>query len=372
MKVTRSIDNLKQRFKFALLVASSKVWRNPLDKNASIKMLEDAIVYQKSYQPVILPALKSLNGVDSQWLLDDYTVKFDKYYIWQLGIGDRIKSLSICRSGTVLINEKSMLDLDYGNTSGLLDLPYKPKQVKYPIVIAPWSHFWGGYYDFIMGTLSKLCRIENVFGKGIWEEVKICYPLRNTHYEREYLQKLGIPETALIDTRNWHEGIQAESLVLGNNMSNAIPDIVDLRNRFCPPQKCDANRKLYVSRAGKRRVKNETEVIEVLQQFGFEILPDIDRSIDEQIRLFQEAAVVVGPHGAGFTNLLWCQPGTKVIEFFNGGYTPPYFYYIARVLGLDYSYMVEPSSHSEHWSLEAYDMIVDTEVLQRELKRILE
>lgn len=372
MKVTRSLDNLKHRFKFSLLVASSKVWRHPLDQTASIKMLEDAIVYQKYYEPVILPALKSLNGVDSPCLLDECTVNFDKYYIWQVGISDRIKSLSICRSGTVLINGRSMLDLDYGNASGLLDAPYKLQQVKYPLVIAPWSHFWGGYYDFIMGTLSKLCRIEKVFGPGIWEKVKICYPLRNTNYERQYFQKLGIPESALIDTRNWHTEIQTESVVLGNNMSNAIPDILDLRNRFCPPPKSERKRKLYLSRGGKRRVKNEDEVREVLQQFGFEILSDIDRTVDEQIRLFQEAAVVVGPHGAGFTNLLWCEPGTKVLEFFNGGYTPPYFYYISQILGLEYSYIVEPSNHPEHWSLEAYDMTVDTEVLKREIQKILE
>ncbi|MGL5062290.1 MAG: glycosyltransferase family 61 protein [Microcoleus sp.] len=373
MKVTRYVDDLKQKFKFSLLVASSKVWRNPLDRDASIKILEDAIVYQKSYEPVTMPGLKSLTSVDARWLVNDFTVNFDKYYIWQVGMNDRIRSLSICSSGTVLINDKSMLDLDYGNASGLLDLPYKLKQVKYPIVIAPWSHFWGGYYDFIIGILSKLCRIEKVFGQGIWQEVKICYPLRNTHYEKEYLQKLGIPETSLIDTRNWQEKIQAESAILGNNMRTIItPDIVDLRNRFCPLQKCEAKRKIYISRAGKRRVKNEIEVKEVLQQFGFEILEDISRPVDEQIRIFQEAAVVVGPHGAGFTNLLWCQPGTKVIEFFNGGYTPPYFYYISQILGLDYSYMVEPTSDPEHWSLEAYHMTVDTEVLKRELKKMLD
>lgn len=373
MKVTRSVDDLKQKFKFSLLVAASKVWRNPLDRDASIKMLEDAIVYQKDYKPVVLPALKSLNGVDSQWLVKDFTVNFDKYYLWQIGFSDRIKSLSICRSGTVLINGKSMLDLDYGNASGLLDLPYKLKQVKFPIVIAPWSHFWGGYYDFIMGTLSKLCRIEKVFGKGIWEEVKICYPLRNTSYETEYLHKLGIPKSALIDTRNWQEEIQTESAILGNNMSNAIPDILDLRNRFCPPESSEATRKIYISRSVKRRVKNEAEVREVLHKFGFEILEDnLSRPVDEQIRLFQEAAIVVGPHGAGFTNLLWCKPGTKVLEFFNGGYTPPYFYYISQILGLDYSYMVEPSNDPEHWSLQAYDMTVDTDVLQREIKKMLD
>jgi len=37
-------------------------------------------------------------------------------------------------------------------------------------------------------------------------------------------------------------------------------------------------------------------------------------STREQIELFSEASHVVSTHGAGLTNLLWCQKGTKVIE----------------------------------------------------------
>ncbi len=97
-------------------------------------------------------------------------------------------------------------------------------------------------------------------------------------------------------------------------------------------------------------MKNETQLREVLKEFGFEILSDISRTVDRQIRLFAEAQVVVGPHGAGFTNLLWCQPGTKVMEFFYAGYTPPFFYYIGQLLGLEYSCTVDDSDASEDWS----------------------
>ena len=32
------------------------------------------------------------------------------------------------------------------------------------------------------------------------------------------------------------------------------------------------------------------------------------------MKTFAEASHVLAAHGAGLTNLLWCQPGTKVIE----------------------------------------------------------
>ena len=37
-------------------------------------------------------------------------------------------------------------------------------------------------------------------------------------------------------------------------------------------------------------------------------------TIKEQMRTFAEATHIVAAHGAGLVNLLWCKPGTKVVE----------------------------------------------------------
>ena len=34
----------------------------------------------------------------------------------------------------------------------------------------------------------------------------------------------------------------------------------------------------------------------------------------EQISLFSEAEIIIGLHGAGLSNLMFCQPNTKVVE----------------------------------------------------------
>jgi len=39
-------------------------------------------------------------------------------------------------------------------------------------------------------------------------------------------------------------------------------------------------------------------------------------SVLEQIELFSNADVVIGTHGAGLANILFCKPNTKVIEIF--------------------------------------------------------
>jgi capsular polysaccharide biosynthesis protein len=74
------------------------------------------------------------------------------------------------------------------------------------------------------------------------------------------------------------------------------------------------HRKIVVLRPGAvtRRIQNSDELM--LNLKGWETIVLEKMSIREQIKTFAEASHVVAAHGAGLTNLLWCQPGTKVIE----------------------------------------------------------
>jgi len=73
-------------------------------------------------------------------------------------------------------------------------------------------------------------------------------------------------------------------------------------------------RKIYVSRnkANTRRLINAEKLLMALKGWETVILEDM--SIEEQVKCFAEASHIVAPHGAGLTNLVWCEPKTKVIE----------------------------------------------------------
>lgn len=75
-------------------------------------------------------------------------------------------------------------------------------------------------------------------------------------------------------------------------------------------------RRLYISRAkaGWRKVVNEEELMKTLARHRFERYFLEDLSSQEQIQLFQEAEVIVGPHGAGLANVVFTPPGATVIE----------------------------------------------------------
>lgn len=74
------------------------------------------------------------------------------------------------------------------------------------------------------------------------------------------------------------------------------------------------HRKIVVLRPGAvtRRIQNSDELM--LNLKGWETVVLEKMSIREQMKTFAEASHVVAAHGAGLTNLLWCQPGTKVLE----------------------------------------------------------
>jgi hypothetical protein len=74
--------------------------------------------------------------------------------------------------------------------------------------------------------------------------------------------------------------------------------------------------RIYVTRdgAGWRRAANERQVRDALDKRGFVTVSPGDLSVVEQIRLFRKASCVVGLHGAGLTNMVFCQPGATVVE----------------------------------------------------------
>jgi hypothetical protein len=217
---------------------SQFIWRKQLSRADSIELLKNSIVDEHLSESIPMPVLESSNGiVVSTFAENENAVRnFDYDYVWKLNLDINFKSLKICRCGVPLINNKLLLDLDFGSYAGLLEFPSKVEVVKYPIVVAPWRNPESTYWDFVICTLAKLCRVEEALGREIWQEAKVCYPLMHTHFESQFLEKLGISKDSIIDTQVPHLEVQTECLILANSQSHWVyPSPRDLRlvrNRF--------------------------------------------------------------------------------------------------------------------------------------------
>ncbi len=71
---------------------------------------------------------------------------------------------------------------------------------------------------------------------------------------------------------------------------------------------------------------------------GFEVHELEDYGYREQISLFADASVVVGPHGAAHTNMLYAQPGMVLVDIL-GSLVNKCFHNMALTLGHEYWYV---------------------------------
>lgn len=97
-------------------------------------------------------------------------------------------------------------------------------------------------------------------------------------------------------------------------------------------------RRVFVSRsrASIRRLVNEDVLAPRLKDAGFEIVCMEDLDFKGQIELMGETKVLLAPHGAGLTNMMFCQAGAHVVEIADPAYPNPNFYALASAMGLSY------------------------------------
>jgi capsular polysaccharide biosynthesis protein len=112
-----------------------------------------------------------------------------------------------------------------------------------------------------------------------------------------------------------------------------------------PPARADL--RIYLDRRGGRRIANPVGLEGFLAEHGFVTWHAEDLSFDEQIDLFRQAAWVIAPHGAGLGNLLFCPPGTRVIDIMPDIHFQPYFSYLANKLGLAYGVLPCPTTDGD-------------------------
>jgi len=98
------------------------------------------------------------------------------------------------------------------------------------------------------------------------------------------------------------------------------------------PKTVKGTRLIFVSRADatRRRVVNEAVIRERLVQEGFEVYTLDGMSFREQQSLFASASIICAPHGAALTNLVWCGPGTVVIDLLSEQHLTPCFKELAE------------------------------------------
>jgi capsular polysaccharide biosynthesis protein len=104
-----------------------------------------------------------------------------------------------------------------------------------------------------------------------------------------------------------------------------------LREWATPFLRPDRGRRIFVPRppTAKRQAVNQDEVGRALAGRGFEIASPETLPLPEQIGLFSESRMIVGPIGAALTNLVWSPSAAKVVTFMGTSAKEYFFWDIA-------------------------------------------
>jgi capsular polysaccharide biosynthesis protein len=120
---------------------------------------------------------------------------------------------------------------------------------------------------------------------------------------------------------------------------NTNPFLIQwLRENFLKGMDTTPGKRYFVSRTNAqfRRCINENEIFAIAQEYGFEKMENEGLDFMDQVRLYAQAEAVIGPHGAGFTNMAFAPQSATLIELIPKSRKLPFFPAIADAIGQHY------------------------------------
>jgi hypothetical protein len=196
------------------------------------------------------------------------------------------------------------------------------------------SQWCGAYYHWLTDALPRFAALEAAHGVAS----NVIVPEDLKPWQRRSLDLLGIGDRLTpfsgylrADVLLWPRPV---ALLAGHTPSWACEW---LRERFASGAP-SGRKRLYLTRRGerRRRVANEDELWNVvLEPLGFEWIDPGKLSLDEQIRTFAAAGVIVAPHGGALTNMAFARQAI-VIELFAPDYVNLCYYVLAARCGHEY------------------------------------
>jgi len=224
-----------------------------------------------------------------------------------------------------------------------LSLPPKIIEAEYCSTVCHFA-FSKKYYHCLIDLVPRLFAAARIPG-----EVTLVMPERSVPLARELFELFRPDNVRFVFTAA--PRVRSEHLVVIPYLT--LPGFGYLRAecvaflRGCIDRKIGSHgagfpTRFYISRsrAKQRRVSNEDQLAPMLKSFGIEMIRAENLSILEQIALFRNAKLIVAPHGAGLSNMLFSRRASIVELYPNGlsddGNLPVYFFGLSESLGHRY------------------------------------
>lgn len=238
------------------------------------------------------------------------------------------------------------------------------------VLACPWA---GNYWHF---SLQSLPRVK--LARQYVRETPIDHWLiqkAKAPFVREMLGYAGIDSSKVVEL--WDGSVTcdqaigttvpSENVYVQRWVADFLREIVPSIRGYSGPER------LFVTRgsAGGRNVINADELKRFTTRNGFEERSMDGLSVAEQAALFRSARVVLAVHGAALTNLVYCEPGTLVIELTSVNYAWPAYFRLSTTMGLRYFQVLGSEIRQPLWMYrldQGADMQVDIDAIEAILR----
>jgi capsular polysaccharide biosynthesis protein len=273
---------------------------------------------------------------------------------------------------------KNPLLLSYNNKTFNTSLSQKIEKIinfqfclklrKYCIITDDWSN---GYFHWLMDCLPRLILLEE---KGMVFSLILPDALKSNSYIYESLNLLGVNNFTFLKKDNLYYFKYLTFPVHLAPTGNYNDEIIKkLRSRMTGNLQEVSTLKIYISRskASRRKIANEDQILPLLSQMGFKTVFCEDLSFHDQVKLFRKVKYLISNHGAGLSNMLFMPAGASVFELRKSDDDHNNCYFsLASSLNLRYFYLKCSPSNEEKDSYIA-NIIVNVKQFSKEITEMI-
>jgi len=223
------------------------------------------------------------------------------------------------------------------------------KKIKGSILSLVQGASGNNYFHFLFDIIAKLKICEQKYSLS---DIDYFYVPGVYNWQIKIFSLFGISEEKLINSQK-HRHIKADKVIALDhpwykkgyiqeeiaNLPNWI--IFFLREKFLKfSKKFNTYNKIFIDRSDSNfnhcKLINNQEIIYHLKSKGFQSIQVSKLDFFEQIYLFNTADIIIGPHGAAFTNIIFSKPGLNLIELIPNTHPSVKCKKISKLLNFNY------------------------------------